>query len=141
MFKHCDLISFIIILQFQSVFFFVTEGGRVHLILSAIALTPSLHFVRSAASSIFNSTFSTLSTICLHIIFVRPRFHCPFTFSIIAFFSIIITFSNHMSIPSYSISSSIFFLSTNFTPHIALSVLLKITFHSQHDVADLTLLR
>ena len=57
--------SIIIITQFQSVFSLVTEGGRVHLIPSAIAVTPSLHLVRSAASSIFNPTFFTLSSTCL----------------------------------------------------------------------------
>ena len=58
----------IIIIQFQSGFFLVRKGGRIHLILSAIALTPSLHLVRSAASSVFNPTSFTLSSTCfLHV--------------------------------------------------------------------------
>ena len=57
-----------------------------HLIPSAIALTPSLHLVRSTASSIFNPTSFTLSSGCfLHVIFDRPRFRFPFTSSIISF--------------------------------------------------------
>ena len=112
----------------------------------AIALTPSLHLVRSAASSIFNPTFFMLSSTCLlHVIFGRPRFCFPFTSSIIAFtlssFLLITCSYHHTSFafailsnvffkPNISISSSIFFLSTDFTPRIdlamALSVLLKI---------------
>ena len=99
------ILATIIITQFQFVFFLVIEGGRIHLIPSAIALTPSLHLVRSAASSISNPTFFTLYSTCLlPVIFCRPRFRCPFTSSIIAFFSyIVVISSNHMSIPSYSI--------------------------------------
>ena len=52
-------------IQFQSGFLLVPEGSQLHLIPSAIALTPSLHLVRSTASSIFNTTFSTLSSTCL----------------------------------------------------------------------------
>ena len=44
----------------------------------------------SAAYSIFNPTFFTLSSTSLfHVIFGRPRFRCPFTSIIIAFFSIL----------------------------------------------------
>ena len=125
----------------------ITEGGLIHLIPSAIALTPSLHLVRSAASWIFNSSYSTVSSTCLLlVVFGRPRFRIPFTSSIIAF-SILSSFlqitcpyyltpfafailSNVSFKPSISISSSLFFLSTNFTSHIdltmALSVLLRI---------------
>ena len=39
-----------------------THLVRIHLVPSAIALTPSLYLVRSAASSIFNPTFFTLSS-------------------------------------------------------------------------------
>ena len=39
--------------QFQSGFLLVPQGGRIHLILSAIALTPSFHLVRSPTFSIF----------------------------------------------------------------------------------------
>ena len=134
---------------------------------SAIALTPSLHLVRSAASSIFHPTFFTLSSTCLfHVIFGRPRFRCPFT-SIIIAFSILSSFllitcpyhltsfafailSNVFFKPYISISSSVLFLSTNFTPHIdltmALSVLLKIAISLSlkhlvslpYNIADLT---
>ena len=90
-------------IQFQSGSFFVTKGGWIHLILSAIALTSSLHLFRSAASSVFNPTFFTLSSTCLlHVIFGHLRFRCPFTSSIIAFFSILssyllITCSCHLT--------------------------------------------
>ena len=91
--------------------------------------------------------FTLSSTCLLHVIFGRSRFRCLFTPSIIAFFSILsssilITCPYHLTPfafailsnvyfkPNISISSSIFFLFTNFTPHIdltmALSVLLKI---------------
>ena len=108
------------------------------------------HLVRSAASSIFNPTFFTLSFTCLlHVIFGRLTFashSLPSSLPCSLLQYIIIIPSNHMSIPSYSIrlchsiqhflqtqqpiSSSIFFLYTNFTPRIdltmALLVLLKI---------------
>ena len=77
-------------IQFQSGFL-VPEGGRrrIHLIPSAIALTPSLHLVRSLASLIFNQTSFTLSPTCLiHVSFDRPRFRSPFTSIIIAFFTV-----------------------------------------------------
>ena len=127
-------------IQFQSVFSLVTEGDHIHLIPSAIALTTSLHLVRSAASSIFNPTSFTHSSTCLlHVIFSRPRFRSPFTSIIFAFFSILLssflitcpyhltpfTFSILSSFsfnPNISISSSIFFLPTNFTPHIDFTV-------------------
>ena len=112
-----------------------------------------LHLVRSAAFSIFNPTFFTpFSTCLLHVILGRPRFRCPFTSIIIAFSilssSLLITCPIVRTIllhsplpfnvffkPNISISFSIFFLSTNCTPHIdlavALSVLLKITISLQ----------
>ena len=83
----------------------------------------------------------------LHACFGLPRFRCPFTSSINAFFRtlsssllttcpchntpfIFAVLSNISSKPSIFINSSLFFLSTNFTAHIdlgmALSVLSKI---------------
>ena len=118
--------------------------------------------------SICNPIFFTLSSTCLfHVIFGRPRFRCPFTSIIIAFFSILSSSllikcpyhvtpfvfaiqSNVFFKPNISISSSVFFLSTNFTPHIdltmALSVLLKIAISLSlkhhvslpYNIADLT---
>ena len=139
-------------IQFQSGFLLVFEGGWIHLIPSAIALTPSFHLVRFPASSIFNPTFLTLSSTCLlHVSFGRPHFRSSFTSIIIAFFSIISSFllitcpyhltpfafailSNVFFKPNISISFSIFFLSTSFTPHIASPWLFqffsKLPFHS-----------
>ena len=94
----------------------------------------------------------------LHVCFCRPRFRGPFTSNIIAFFkmlssSLLTTCPCHLTPfalailskvsfrPSIFISSSVFFLSTSFTPHIdltiALSVLLKITisFSLKHHVS------
>ena len=134
-----------------------------HFIPSAIALTPSLDLARSVASS-------TLNPIFFKVFYGRPRFRCPFTSSIIAFFKMLSSFllttcSYHLTPfacailskvsfkPSIFIKSSVFFLSTSFTPHIdftmALSVLLKIviSFSRKHhvslpyDIADLTQLR
>ena len=88
-----------------------------------------------------------LFNLLLHMCFGLPRFCCPFTSSINAFFrtlslSLLTTGPYHntpftFAILSYvcskariSINSSLFFLSTNFTPHIdltmALSILLEI---------------
>ena len=73
----------IFIIQFQSGVFLVTEGGRMHVISSVIALTPSLHLVRFAASSTSNPILFTLSLTCLlHVCFGLPRFRCPFISSI-----------------------------------------------------------
>ena len=131
-------------IQFQSGFLPVSEGGWIHLIPSAIALTPSLHLVRSAASSVFKPTFFTLSSTCLLlVIFGRPRFRFPFTSIIFVFFSILSSsllitcpyhftpfayaiLSNVFFKPNISISSSIFFLSTTFTPHIDLTMALSV---------------
>ena len=69
-------------IQFQSGFLLVPEGGRIHLIPSAIALTPSLHLVRSPPSSIFNPTFFTFYSTCLlHVSFARPRFNSSTEFA------------------------------------------------------------
>ena len=152
-------------------FFLVSEGGRMHLIPSAIAPTPSLHLARSKASSTLNPIFFIFSSTCFfHVCFGRPRFHGPFTSNIIAFFkklssSLLTTCPYHLTPfalailskvsfrPSIFMSSSVFFPSTSFTPHIdltiALSVLLKITvsFSLKHhvslpcNIADLTQLR
>ena len=56
-------------------FFLVSEGGRMHLIPSAIASTPSLHLARSVASSTLNPIFFIFSSTCFfHVCFGRPRF-------------------------------------------------------------------
>ena len=81
-----------------------------HLIPSAIALAPSLHLVRSAAFSIFNPTYSTLSSTCLlHVIFWPSSLSLPIHFQHHCLQYIIIISSNHMSIPSYSIRLCILF--------------------------------
>ena len=110
-----------------------------------IAPTPSLHLVRSAASSIFNPTFFTF----FHVIFGCPRFRYPFNSIIIAFFSILLSsllitcpyhltpfafaiLSNVFFKPYISVSSFVFFLSTNFAPQIDLTMLFqfsKMPFH------------
>ena len=142
-----------------------------HLIPSAIAPTPSLHLARSVASSTLNPIFFIFSSTCFFHVYVgRPRFRGPFTSNMIAFFkmlssSLLTTCSYHLTPfalailskvsfrPSIFISSSVFFLSISFTPHIdltiALSVLLKISisFSLKHhvslpcNIADLTQLR
>ena len=77
--------------QFQSGFLFVTDGDRMHLIPSTIALILSLHLVRSPASSIFNPTSFALSSTCiLHVSFDRPRFHFPFPSSSLLFLGAIL---------------------------------------------------
>ena len=71
-------------------FFLVSEGGRMHLIPSAIAPTLSLHLARSVASSTLNPIFFIFSTTCFfHVCFGRPRFRGPFTSNIIAFFKML----------------------------------------------------
>ena len=77
----------IIIIQFQSGVFLLTEGGRMHLIPSAITLTSSLHLVCFAASSTSNPILSTLSSTCLlHVCFCLVHFRCLFTSNINALF-------------------------------------------------------
>ena len=71
-------------------FFLVSEGGRMHLIPSAIALTPSLHLARSVASSNLNPIFFIFFSTCFfHVCFGHPRFRGPFTSNIIAFFKML----------------------------------------------------
>ena len=130
----------------------LVKGGRIHLIPSGIALTPYFHLVRFAAFSTSNPIPFTLSSICLpHICFGLPRYRCPFTAGINVFFrtlsySLLTTcpyrltpfafaiLTNVFFKPNISINSSLCFLSTNFTPHIdltmALYVLLKIAISS-----------
>ena len=120
-----------------------------HLIPSAIALSLSL-FPSCAICSLVllqPNFIYIFFNLLLHICFGLPRFRCPFTSSINAFFrtltlSLLTTclyyntpftfaiLSKVSSKLSIFINSSLFFLSTNFTPHIdltmALSVLLEI---------------
>ena len=66
---------------------------------------PSILFDLQLPQSSTRISSHSLPPALLHIIFGRPRSRCPFTSSIIAFFSIryvIIISSYHMSIPSYS---------------------------------------
>ena len=94
--------------------------------------------------SIFNPTFFTLSSTCLlHVIFGSAHFRCLFTYGIIAFLSVLsspllITCPYHLTPVAFavlsnvsfklkiSISYSIFFLSTNFTPHIDLTMAVSV---------------
>ena len=58
--------QYVIILHHHPIlirFFLVSEGGRMYLIPSAIALTPSLHLARSVASSTLNPIFFKLSSL------------------------------------------------------------------------------
>ena len=104
----------------------------------------SLHLVRFAASSTSNPIIFTLSSACLfHVCFCFPRFHCPFPSSIHALFKALSPFflttcpyhltpfvfaiySNVSFKPSSSISFSLFFLSTNFTSYIDLTMALSV---------------
>ena len=57
----------------------LSRDGRIHPIPSAIACTPSLHFVRFR-TSFFQPVFSVSSSTCfLQVLFSRPRFLLPFT--------------------------------------------------------------
>ena len=74
-------------------FFLVSEGGRMHLIPSAIAPTTSLHLAQSVASSTLNPILFVFSSTCFfHVCFGRLRFHGPFTSNIIACFKTLSSF-------------------------------------------------
>ena len=128
----------------------LSEGGRIHLIPSAIAPTPSLisfdlQFPQSL-TRLSSHSLSPASSMSFLAVLTFASHSLPSSLPCSLLRYIIIIPSNHMSIPSYSIrlchsiqrflqtqqpiSSSIFFLYTNFTPRIdltmALLVLLKI---------------
>ena len=128
----------------QNSFGIFLVGGRMILIPSTIAVTPSLHLVRFAASSTSNLVLFTSSSTCLLLVcFGLPRFCYPFASSINALFwtsssSLLTTCPYHLTPfvfaiffsvsfkPSISINSSLFFLFTNFSPHIDLTIALSV---------------
>ena len=102
----------------------LVEGGRMHLISLAIALTPYFHLVRFAAFSTSNPILFTLSSTCfLHVCFGLSHFRCPFTASINAFFRtlsyfLLTTCLYHLTPFAFAILSNIFLkpsISINFS--------------------------
>ena len=93
----------------------LVQGGRMHFIPLAIALTPYFHLIRFVASSISNPILFTLSSTCLlHVCFGLPHFRCPFTASINAFFTtlsyfLLTTCPYHLTPFTFAILSTVFF--------------------------------
>ena len=98
----------------------MSKGGWMHLIPSAIALTPSLHLTRSVASSTLNSIFFKLSSTCLfQVCFGRPDFRCPFTLLMLVAFFKMFSSSLLTSCPYYLTSFAYAILSkVSFKPSI-----------------------